>query len=97
MGYDKTDHAAREGVPKRDLVDEAIAATDAAERQVAMIRIPVQLSTTGRPAAIDLPADASDAELVDLAGWILTALRAHIAATSRPTSRLIVPRRIANQ
>lgn len=77
-----------------DPIDAAIAAT-ALPAEVQVVEIPVTLSSSGRPAIVTLPADATDAELVDLAGWLLTRVRAHIReAQQGPASRIIVPQRI---
>lgn len=76
-----------------DQVDQAIAAAAIAEAEQPVIEIPVQMASSRRMAAVLIPPDATDAELVDLAGWLLTTVRAHVRA-SRPTSPIIVPKRI---
>ena len=72
-----------------DKVDEAIAA--AAAPAVKILGIPVQMSSSGRPAMLQIPDDCSDAELVDLAGWLLTVVRQHVAANRGSKSRIVIP------
>ena len=50
-----------------DAIDSAIAAA----RSVVMRQIQVTISSTGRSAVLVVPTDASEAELVELAGWLL--------------------------
>ncbi len=54
-----------------DQLDAALAAAEA-PKPVAVREFRVTISSTGRPAAVLLPADATDAELAELAGWLLT-------------------------
>ena len=78
-----------------DQVDAAIAAAQE-PKAVAMREFQVTISSTGRPAAVVLPVDASDAELAEFSGWLLT----QVMGTYRqervtgPASRLVVPRHI---
>lgn len=76
-----------------DKVDQAIAAADAAATQVAMIEIPVQIASTGRPAQIVIPKDMTDAELVELTGWMLTAVAGQLRElrARSPMGRIILP------
>lgn len=60
-----------------DPIDKAI---DATEQMITMQQIPVMIASTGRPAAIDIPADCTEAELAELAGWMLTQVLTHIRA-----------------
>lgn len=70
-----------------DPIAAAIAA--AAEPQpVDMIQKQITISSTGRPAAILVPADITAAELAELCGWMLTALRVETAAP-RPAARIL--------
>jgi hypothetical protein len=81
-----------------DKIDDAIAATVDDGPTIEMMGIPVQLSSSGRPARVDLPADVTDAELIDLIGWLGTTVRA--AARERAAgaaSRLFVPARLRQQ
>lgn len=75
-----------------DPIDAAIAAASAPPL-VTMRELRVTIASTGRPAIIAIPADASDGELAELAGWMLTqvlgALRAERAKGPRP--RILVP------
>lgn len=76
-------------------IDKAIASAEAAEaesRVVEMRRFPVTISSSGRPAAVDLPADATDGEIAELAGWLLTAvLNTHRAERAKNApNRLVV-------
>lgn len=79
-----------------DQIDQAIAAA-AEPDPIRMIAIPVQLSSSGRPAQINIPEDATDGELADLAGWLLTQVRAHVAENRGPRSRLVIPNRIVTE
>lgn len=74
-----------------DQVDQAIAATEPTQAPLAMAEIPVLLQSTGRPAVLGVPEDITDAEVMELTGWMLTKLRGHIAANLRP-SRIEVVR-----
>jgi hypothetical protein len=69
-------------------IDEAIAATEA---QVQMMRIPVVIASTGRPAFVDLPTDITEGELAEFSGWLLTQVLAHIRARPAP-SPIVVAR-----
>jgi len=73
-----------------DAVDAAIAA---APQPVAMRQIQVTISSTGRPAVLAIPADASEAELVELAGWLLVNVIPAFRAEREKgaASRLVVP------
>lgn len=76
-----------------DRIDAAIAAADEPE-PVALVQLEVTISSTGRPAVLALPNDATDGEIAELAGWLLTSVlqgfRQKRAAA--PASRIIVPR-----
>lgn len=74
-----------------DALDAAVAA---AERPaVRMARIPVTISSTQRPAAIEVPADATADELAELCAWILTQVRVGLReqAAHPARSRLVLP------
>lgn len=74
-----------------DAIDGAI---EAAERPaVRMARIPVTISSTQRPAAIEVPADATADELAELCAWILTQVRLGLREQSAhpARSRLVLP------
>jgi prevent-host-death family protein len=75
-----------------DAIDAAIAAAEAPQ-SVVMKQIPVTISSTGRPAAVIVPADASEAELVELAGWFLVQVIPGFRAEREKgaASRLVVP------
>lgn len=76
-----------------DPIDAAIAAA-AEPEPVRMAQLQVTISSTGRPAMVAIPEDATDGELAELAGWmltqVLTAFRQKRA--SAPATRIIVPR-----
>ncbi|MHB8398592.1 MAG: hypothetical protein ACYDCI_06615 [Candidatus Limnocylindrales bacterium] len=75
-----------------DPVDAAIAAAEQPV-QVTMGQHRVTLSS-GRPAFVVLPTDATDTEVFDLVGVLATQIRAALAeARNGPASRLLVPRR----
>lgn len=75
-----------------DAIDAAISAADE-PAPVVMTQLQVTISSTGRPAVVAIPEDATDAEIAEFAGWILTsvlmAFRQKRAAA--PASRIIVP------
>lgn len=77
-----------------DLAPDPIAAAIAAPAeppQVAMVQKQVTISSTGRPAVVLVPADATPAELAELCGWMLTTLRVECASRGAPASRIILP------
>lgn len=66
-----TDSARLRAVP--DPIDAAIAAA-AEPAPIEMQQVNVVITSTGRPAAVVIPIDITDAELGELAGWMLTAV-----------------------
>jgi len=74
----------------RDPIADAISAVDSAPPEVRLVQHPVMISSTGRPEFVALPEDATDAEVAELCGWILTALLRSIRER-RPASRLLLP------
>lgn len=76
-----------------DPVDAAIAAAEAKPATIQMAQEQVTISSTGRPVILVFPPDLTDSELAELTGWMLTGLRAKIAAnrTPSPLSRLSAP------
>jgi hypothetical protein len=75
-----------------DAVDQAIAAASE-PAPVQMIQVPVTIGSTGRPAQIIIPADATDSELAELCGWMLTSVMGSLRAqrAAAPASRIILP------
>lgn len=73
-----------------DPVEAAIAAADAPTVQLRQVQVTITCS--GRPAVVAVPADASDSELLELAGWMLTQLRGALRADEAKT-RIIMPGR----
>jgi hypothetical protein len=75
-----------------DAIDVAIATAEA-PKPVTMKQISVTIASTGRPAAMVLPADATEAELVELAGWFLVQVIPGFRAEREKgaASRLVVP------
>lgn len=72
-------------------IEAAIAAAEQPE-QVAMRTFGVTIASTARPAAVVLPADATDAEIAELCGWVLTAVMGtHRAERAQPKSGILVP------
>ena len=59
---------------KRDPVAVAIAAAEGQQQgpEVQLRQINVTLSSSGRPAVVAIPVDASDFEFGELAGWLLS-------------------------
>jgi hypothetical protein len=82
-------------VARHVAVDQAIAAAagEAAD-PVRMVQLRVTIGTTGRPAAVLLPADATESEVSQLAGWLLTtvAKAARTGEEQRKRSGIIVAR-----
>lgn len=59
--------------PGNGITDPVEAAISAVEQpSVRMAQFQVTIASTGRPAMLAIPADASDGELAELAGWLLT-------------------------
>lgn len=79
-----------------DPVEAAIAATEQGPT-FAMAQAQVTISSSGRPFAMQFPADMTDAEMAEVCGWMLTnvlqGLRQQRAKT--PAGRIIVPGRLA--
>ena len=75
-----------------DLIADAIAAAESPQA-VAMKQIQVTISSTGRPAIVAVPADASEAELVELAAWFLASVIPGFRAERQrgAVGRIIVP------
>jgi hypothetical protein len=74
-----------------DPVDDAIAATGA-PRPVEMENRKVIIGSTGRPVLIAHPVDMTDAELFELVGWLVVALRGELAARRSSGPRLVLAR-----
>lgn len=74
-----------------DPVGQAIAGAGEPTHFPPMVEIPILITSTGRPAMIVLPADISVEEVGELAAWILTTARRHIAEDAR-RSRIVVAR-----
>lgn len=74
-----------------DPIDQAIAAAE--QPTVKMTQLPVTISSTNRPAAVILPADATDAEIAEVAGWLLTKVLAAFREQRAKTAggRIILP------
>lgn len=70
-------------------VDAAIAASE--QRQASSFRGTVTLPSSGRQVGLVVPADISAQELLDLAGFVTTALPREIAKAAAPRPRLILP------
>lgn len=78
-------------VPK-DVIGDAIAA---AEKDVDMFSIPVVIASTGRPCQISVPADASEAEILEIVGWMATSLAAATRAhREKGRSGLVIARSV---
>jgi hypothetical protein len=56
-----------------DQVADAIAATETPP-PVALRQFAVTITSSGRPAAIFLPVDATDGEIAEFCGWVLSAV-----------------------
>lgn len=61
-----------------DKLDEAIAG--AARPAIAAVQINVTIDSTGRPAALVIPEDLTLDELMELVGWMTTAVAANVRA-----------------
>lgn len=75
-----------------EAIEAAIAAAD--QPTVAMAQLQVTIASTGRPFAMTFPADMTDAELVEVTGWMLTSVVGSLRAerARRSSGRLIIPR-----
>lgn len=75
-----------------DAIDAAIeAATEPPAVQMASVQI--RISSTGRPFALQFPADMTDSELAEATGWMLTTLLVSLRTERAKTAqgRIIVP------
>lgn len=77
-----------------DPVDAAIAATEPT-RTVEMMGIPGTIASTGRPFRVDVPADMTEAELIEVTGWMLTQLATALRQRREqtPLGRILIPGR----
>ena len=75
-----------------DPIGAAVAATEA-PAPVRLREFRVTISSTGRPAAVLVPADATDAELAEFAGWLLTQVMGTLRAERQrgAAGRLLLP------
>ena len=75
-------------------MDPIAAAIAAVDKPVLLRQIQITIGSTGRPAVLAIPADASDAEIAELAGWMLTSLLSQLRKERQkgPASRILVPR-----
>lgn len=73
-----------------DPVDAAIAAA-AAPKPIELREYAVTIASTGRPAALLIPSDCTVAELAELAGWMLNAVRIDLAQRAANPSGIILP------
>ena len=76
---------------KPDPIDAAIAAAD--KPTVQMEQLNVTIGSTGRPLVIAFPTDMTEPELLEVVGWMATALRGHVNTNRAKTAggRIIVP------
>lgn len=72
-----------------DKIDKAINGQQDMENRM---RVPVTISSTGRIALIDVPADLSDQELLEITGWIAVNLAQHMWATRAKPSPIQIVR-----
>jgi hypothetical protein len=76
-----------------DKVDQAIAAAALVPDFSQNVEVPILISSSGRPAVLSIPIDVTDAELLELVGWLTLpagGLRSRLAATRGP--QLVVAR-----
>lgn len=78
------------GTPPDDKIGAAI---EAAEQPVAMRQWAATIGSTGRQAAILLPADATDSEIAEFCGWVLGPVMATYRQerAQSPAARILVP------
>ena len=72
-----------------DDIDSAIAATEPVQ---GLVQVPIVIASTGRPAIVTVPDDLTDAETIELAAYLLTGLRPHIAANLARRPALVIAR-----
>lgn len=77
-----------------DQIDQAIAAADR-PAPLELVEVPILIASTGRPAVVGIPIDVTEAEVLELVGWIASSLRKHLAANAR--SRIEIARSIPRQ
>jgi hypothetical protein len=75
--------------PQPDKVGAAINAAAAPQR----FRLQVTISSTGRIVLLDAPADITDSELLEFAGYLGTQLKAQLDAARKRTAggRIVLP------
>ena len=75
-----------------DPVDAAIAAASEPP-PVRLAQVQVTIASTGRPAVIAIPDDATDAEIAELCGWMLTTLMGSLRErrTTAASGRILLP------
>lgn len=81
-------------IPRAPGANAIEAAVEQAERPaIRMARIPVTISSTQRPAAVEVPADATADELAELCAWILTQVRVGLReqAEHPARGRIVLP------
>jgi hypothetical protein len=73
-----------------DPIDAAIGAV---ESTVNMIGVDVRISSTGRQFTVGVPEDMTEAELLEMLGWLVTVLAGTLKANrERGKTRILVPR-----
>lgn len=80
-----------------DKLDAAIAAAQAEPAPIAMRQFQVTIESTGRPFALLLPADATDGEVAEFGGWLLTGLLGTLREERNRAAggRIILPTKLA--
>lgn len=75
-----------------DPVDEAIAAAAAQPRTFQMQQHSVTIASTGRPFVMAVPVDVTEAELLEIVGWVGRDLRLALQQRQRTTRpRIVIP------
>ena len=78
-----------------DKIARAIAATEESAAQQPMRQWAATIASTGRQAAILLPADATDGEIAEFCAWVLGPVMAiYRKERAAPASPILVPDRV---
>lgn len=74
-----------------DAIDQAIA-SDGRGPAVRMVQIgPIAIAGTGRPFMVMVPADLTDAELLEITGWLADPAGMRTKLPGRNQRRIVVP------
>lgn len=76
-----------------DAIDQAIKASESKAVEIDMLAVPVTIGSTGRPCHIAVPADMTEAELIEVVSWMTRELAGHLKLRreSAAGGRIVLP------